>query len=433
MKRTLMRSLQAFIITIVLMTTIVVQPGIAATQVNYGESYYIQNQESSSENYLSISPGLPGLECVPGFTKHNIFTDSVLEMKEETRSWKFVSTSGAEDGTPVSIGDMVYLQNQGPDVKSYLNACGLVYPASIDQVYVYTNEKPDWAGVGTGIWKIVSASGAEDGTPVSIDDLISLENQWTFDLDNVGQVQAYSFLRTCNSSSCDLKLEYGNSIIGDKDLPGTGAGVWKISAIKPHLKVNQPIPDKVTTVRQNYIYTIPAETFTNGDGDKLTLSATLKDGSPLPDWLTFEPSNNTFSGTPLFRHKEKLRIKVSASNGVDTVSTKFTLTVNDICRINKSAGLTQECVVNLPDDGTPVTVPVRIERAALNSVNQKLEIEVDGDDSGYVTKVQYPKNIKPEKIAECRVTFRYQGDSSDDNVTIRAKGLSKLDVKVVIN
>ena len=231
MKRTLMRSLQAFIITIVLMTTIVVQPGIAATQVNYGESYYIQNQESSSENYLSISPGLPGLECVPGFTKHNIFTDSVLEMKEETRSWKFVSTSGAEDGTPVSIGDMVYLQNQGPDVKSYLNACGLVYPASIDQVYVYTNEKPDWAGVGTGIWKIVSASGAEDGTPVSIDDLISLENQWTFDLDKVGQVQAYSFLRTCNPSSCDLKLEYGNSIIGDKDLPGTGAGVWKIKEL----------------------------------------------------------------------------------------------------------------------------------------------------------------------------------------------------------
>ena len=213
------------------MTTIVVQPGIAATQVNYGESYYIQNQESSSENYLSISPGLPGLECVPGFTKHNIFTDSVLEMKEETRSWKFVSTSGAEDGTPVSIGDMVYLQNQGPDVKSYLDACGLVYPTSIDQVYVYTNEKPDWAGVGTGIWKIVSASGAEDGTPVSIDDLISLENQWTFDLDNVGQVQAYSFLRTCNPSSCDLKLEYGNSIIGDKDLPGTGAGVWKIKEL----------------------------------------------------------------------------------------------------------------------------------------------------------------------------------------------------------
>ena len=195
--------------------------------LKYGESYYIQNQESSSENYLSISPGLPGWECVHDLTKHSIFIDSVLDMKEETRSWKFVSASGAEDGTPVSIGDIVYLQNQGPDGNSYLNSCGQVDPPSTDKVYVYTNEKQDWAGVGTGKWKIVSASGAEDGTLVSIDDLISLENQWTFEYNN-SLVEAYSFLRTCNPTSCDLNLEYGNSIIGDKDLPGTGAGVWKI-------------------------------------------------------------------------------------------------------------------------------------------------------------------------------------------------------------
>ena len=401
MKRTLMRSLQAFIITIVLMTTIVVQPGIAATQVNYGESYYIQNQESSSENYLSISPGLPGLECVPGFTKHNIFTDSVLEMKEETRSWKFVSTSGAEDGTPVSIGDMVYLQNQGPDVKSYLDACGLVDPASIDQVYVYTNEKPDWAGVGTGIWKIVSASGAEDGTPVSIDDLISLENQWTFDVDNVGQVQAYSFLRTCNPSSCDLKLEYGNSIIGDKDLPGTGAGVWKIKELvnKPIPVVNKPIPDQVTTVGQNYTYTIPAETFTDPDGDELALSATLEDGSPLPDWLTFDPSTNTFSGTPATGDLSTLTIQVSASDGVATASTTFTLTVNDICRV--SAGeLTADCVVTLPVDGEPVKVPVKIQTPA-DAYTQPLDLILLQDvSSSYQDDLPVLQRLVPDLVSE---------------------------------
>jgi pyoverdine/dityrosine biosynthesis protein Dit1 len=68
--------------TSVLTLIMVVQPASAATEVNYGESYYIQNQESSSENYLSISPGLPGFQC-SGTTKHDVFTDSVLDLAME--------------------------------------------------------------------------------------------------------------------------------------------------------------------------------------------------------------------------------------------------------------------------------------------------------------------------------------------------------------
>ncbi|MFJ5318367.1 DUF4347 domain-containing protein, partial [Pectobacterium versatile] len=44
--------------------------------------------------------------------------------------------------------------------------------------------------------------------------------------------------------------------------------------------------------------TVPAGTFTDPDGDTLTLSATLADGTALPAWLSFNPATGTFSGTP---------------------------------------------------------------------------------------------------------------------------------------
>ena len=47
-----------------------------------------------------------------------------------------------------------------------------------------------------------------------------------------------------------------------------------------------------------FTYTVPADRFTDPDGDTLTYAATQADGSPLPAWLTFEAATRTFSGTP---------------------------------------------------------------------------------------------------------------------------------------
>ena len=48
-----------------------------------------------------------------------------------------------------------------------------------------------------------------------------------------------------------------------------------------------------------FTYTFPADTFTDPDlpGDKLTYTATLMNGSPLPSWLTFNQNTRTLSGT----------------------------------------------------------------------------------------------------------------------------------------
>jgi large repetitive protein len=56
--------------------------------------------------------------------------------------------------------------------------------------------------------------------------------------------------------------------------------------------VANPISDLTLTQGQNWSFIVPADTFIDNNGDVLTVSAGL-----LPDWLTFDPTTNTFSGT----------------------------------------------------------------------------------------------------------------------------------------
>ena len=62
-----------------------------------------------------------------------------------------------------------------------------------------------------------------------------------------------------------------------------------------------------------FTYTIPQGFFSDVDaGDGLTLVAFLPGGSPLPDWLTFNPATRTFSGTPDGKDVGMLQVSVVA-------------------------------------------------------------------------------------------------------------------------
>ncbi len=76
-------------------------------------------------------------------------------------------------------------------------------------------------------------------------------------------------------------------------------------------------------------FSLPAGTFTDMDGDSITLSATLDNGSALPSWLTFNAGTGTFSGVPADGDVGILLVRVTASDGTSSVSDVFTLTVTD--------------------------------------------------------------------------------------------------------
>ena len=62
-------------------------------------------------------------------------------------------------------------------------------------------------------------------------------------------------------------------------------------------------------------FQLPTNAFADIDaGDVLTYSATLENGNALPSWLTFNPTTQTFSGTPTNDNVGNLNVKVAATD-----------------------------------------------------------------------------------------------------------------------
>ena len=79
--------------------------------------------------------------------------------------------------------------------------------------------------------------------------------------------------------------------------------------------VVKPIADQTASTGEDFCLTVPGDTFHDPDGDSLTLSATLSDGSPLLDWLSFEPATGEFTGTPGKVDISSIYITVTADDG----------------------------------------------------------------------------------------------------------------------
>ena len=183
--------------------------------LKYGESYHLENQWPLVHTYLGTCDKT---YCVPT-TKLNVFADAEPDLAGEgTGTWKLESATGASAGTPVSFGDLVYLQNQSYS-ESYLDICGLAGCSSTPKFTVVTDTERDPDGDRTGIWKIESATGEPEGNPVSVDDLIYLKNQWS-----VGQ----TYLDVDRIATCGSTTKLSVVTNPEPNQAGEGTGTWKI-------------------------------------------------------------------------------------------------------------------------------------------------------------------------------------------------------------
>ncbi|MYA91575.1 MAG: hypothetical protein F4Y10_07420, partial [Synechococcus sp. SB0663_bin_10] len=79
--------------------------------------------------------------------------------------------------------------------------------------------------------------------------------------------------------------------------------------------VANAIPPQRATAGTAFSYTFPADTFTDPNSGTLTYTATKRDGTPLPTWLSFSSATRTFSGTPASGDVGALTVRVTASDG----------------------------------------------------------------------------------------------------------------------
>ena len=106
-----------------------------------------------------------------------------------------------------------------------------------------------------------------------------------------------------------------------------------------------------------FSYQVPANTFSDLDGDALAYSASLADGSSLPVWLSFDASTGTLSGTPANSDVGSVSVTVTASDGLASASSTFTLNVNNVNDVAVISGtdagaVTEDSAPSLTVSGT---------------------------------------------------------------------------------
>jgi hypothetical protein len=140
--------------------------------------------------------------------------------------------------------------------------------------------------------------------------------------------------------------------------------------------VANPLQDLQTDLTEVFIYTLPENTFSDDDaGDVLTYSATLSNGNPLPEWLSFNGNTRTFTGTPL--EEESLLIKVKATDQTSlSVSDEFELTIIDISGFSELMNTTCNVYPNPVNTGNLFVqlskTPKTIQKALIYTIDGRL-------------------------------------------------------------
>ena len=100
------------------------------------------------------------------------------------------------------------------------------------------------------------------------------------------------------------------------------------------------------------------------NGDVLTVSATLGNGDPLPDWLSFDPGSRTFNGTPPVGEAGDFTIVVTVTDSLgasDQASFGLTVDAAPVVVDNQptTPPLTPPLTINTPssDNGGPTNQP----------------------------------------------------------------------------
>ena len=94
--------------------------------------------------------------------------------------------------------------------------------------------------------------------------------------------------------------------------------------------VNTPLPDVASNEDSALEFTLPPDAFSDVESAELLLSASLEDGTDLPEWLDFDGETATFSSLPPENFNGPLVVRVMAFDGELAVSDSFALDITPV-------------------------------------------------------------------------------------------------------
>jgi hypothetical protein len=123
----------------------------------------------------------------------------------------------------------------------------------------------------------------------------------------------------------------------------------------PTLEV--PLPDRAFAGLWPMVLALPAGAFADVDaGDRLVVTASLADGTPLPQWLRFDPRTLVFvgEGAGLVDGRFELRVTATDAEGA-SVSDAFVLTVNAAPNMIAGTDTGAEHIVDAGEHGSAIS------------------------------------------------------------------------------
>ena len=167
----------------------------------------------------------------------------------------------------------------------------------------------------------------------------------TFKLDANDRIRTTSRNIDLDRSHPEKGTQSGHKVDGSRSAP-----TRRLTPPNTAPVVANPLADQEVMVGVPFTYVIPADAFTDADGNPLAYTAALSDGGRLPGWLTFDPATRTFTGTPGPGDGGTVRVTVMVSDGTATVSDEFALmvTVRNTAPVVANPLADQEVMIDVP-------------------------------------------------------------------------------------
>ena len=167
--------------------------------------------------------------------------------------------------------------------------------------------------------------------------------------------------------SGEVKINGYEGLVGSFDFY-VGAHYKNSSSANDYFTINiapydkNYVPDKQIQMESSWFYQLPDQFFQKATALNLTVfSATLSDGSQLPEWLTFDAEKRTLSGRPPKFFDETLAIRISAT--ALGVAGEFSLKLQDFFDLKVGEGADREALGSISILGKPGSFQ------ALNSIS----------------------------------------------------------------